>query len=188
MADRVTMTVLEAAQALGVSDDTIRRGLEGKGPLRDLLRDAGHKDNTQRWVIELAPEAIERNRSLGRRHRQRTPPETPLAPPAEADAASLRELADTMRSAADAAAEAHRAELERLVAGHVAELERIQTTHGAEVERLREELERDRARLAQTEREREEARVARAAAEGEVKGLRLALEDARRPFWRRLIG
>jgi hypothetical protein len=187
MADRVTMTVLEAAQALGVSDDTIRRGLEGKGPLRDLLRDASHKDNTGRWVIELAPEAIERNRSLGRRHHQPTPPEAPLTPPADPEMAALRELAAGLRAAADTAAEAHRAELERLAAAHAAELERIQTTHAADATRLREELERNRARLAQTEREREEARVGRAAAEGEMKGLRLALEP-RRYFWRRWTG
>ena len=40
MADKRRMTVLEAAEALGMSDDTIRRGLEGKGPLADVLRDA----------------------------------------------------------------------------------------------------------------------------------------------------
>ncbi len=43
--------------------------------------------------------------------------------------------------------------------------------------------ERDAARA-----EREAAKVAAAAAEGEAKGLRLALEEARRPFWRRWLG
>jgi hypothetical protein len=32
------------------------------------------------------------------------------------------------------------------------------------------------------------AKVAAASAEGEAKGLRLALEEARRPFWRRWLG
>ena len=41
---------------------------------------------------------------------------------------------------------------------------------------------------AEREREREEARIRAAAAEGEAKGLRLALEEARRPFWRRWLG
>ncbi len=36
--------------------------------------------------------------------------------------------------------------------------------------------------------EAEAAKVAAAAAEGEAKGLRLALEEARRPFWRRWLG
>jgi hypothetical protein len=36
--------------------------------------------------------------------------------------------------------------------------------------------------------QREAAKVAAAAAEGEAKGLRLALEEARRPFWRRWLG
>ena len=44
------------------------------------------------------------------------------------------------------------------------------------------------ARAVQAEREREEARIRAAAAEGEAKGLRLALEEARRPFWRRWLG
>ncbi len=35
---------------------------------------------------------------------------------------------------------------------------------------------------------REAAKVAAAAAEGEAKGLRLALAEARRPFWRRWLG
>jgi hypothetical protein len=34
----------------------------------------------------------------------------------------------------------------------------------------------------------EAAKVAAASAEGEAKGLRLALEEARRPFWRRWLG
>jgi uncharacterized protein (DUF3084 family) len=67
--------------------------------------------------------------------------------------------------------------------------------HGAELGRLREDLDRERIRLAQTEHEREEAEHEReeaqirwAAAEGEVKGLREALDEARRPFWRRWMG
>ena len=46
----------------------------------------------------------------------------------------------------------------------------------------------ERANSAQAEREREAAKVAAASAEGEAKGVRLALEDARRPFWRRWLG
>ncbi len=40
----------------------------------------------------------------------------------------------------------------------------------------------------QPERGREEARIRAATAEGEAKGLRLALAEARRPFWRRWLG
>jgi hypothetical protein len=60
----------------------------------------------------------------------------------------------------------------------------------AETERdaARGEATAERARAAQAEREREEARIGRAAAEGEVKGLREALDEACRPFWRRWIG
>jgi chromosome segregation ATPase len=164
VADRVRMTVLQAAEALGVSDDTIRRGLEGKGPLADLLRDAGSKDNTGRWMIALTTEAIERNRSLGRRHRQHTPPEAPLA---EAETASLRKLAEVLRTASGATTASQKEELERLAAAH-----------SAEVGRLHEELERTRIRAAQAEAEREQARVQAAAAEGEVKALRERAEQA----------
>jgi hypothetical protein len=177
MADRERMTVLQAAEALRVSDDTIRRGLTGKGPLAELLRDAGRRDNTGRWMIELTAAEVERHRTPHPRLRQPTPPEAPLAPLAGVEAAKLRELAEAARSAADAELASHREEIERLAA-----------VHGAELGRLREDLDRERTRLTQTEREREEARVARAAAEGEAKGLRLALEEARRPFWRRWIG
>ncbi len=53
---------------------------------------------------------------------------------------------------------------------------------------LRSALDRERERADRAEREREEARIRAAAAEGEAKGLRLALEEARRPFWRRWLG
>jgi hypothetical protein len=47
----------------------------------------------------------------------------------------------------------------------------------------RAEAERDAARV-----EREATKVAAATAEGEAKGLREALAEARRPFWRRWLG
>ena len=53
---------------------------------------------------------------------------------------------------------------------------------------FRTETAAERARAARAEREREAAKVAAAGAEGEAKGLRLALEEARRPFWRRWLG
>ena len=60
---------------------------------------------------------------------------------------------------------------------------------------LREQVKAERGRADQAEAERDAARaerqaakVAAAAAEGEAKGLRLTLEEARRPFWRRWLG
>jgi chromosome segregation ATPase len=59
---------------------------------------------------------------------------------------------------------------------------------------LREQVESERGRAERAERERDAARaereaakVAAAAAEGRAEGLRLALEEARRPFWRRWL-
>jgi flagellar biosynthesis/type III secretory pathway protein FliH len=67
------------------------------------------------------------------------------------------------------------------------ERERADTAEG-ESATLREQVKSEGARAAQAEREREAARIAAAAAEGRAEGLRLALEEARRPFWRRWLG
>lgn len=55
--------------------------------------------------------------------------------------------------------------------------------HQAEAQARQAGVERDQAR-----QEREAARVQAATAEGEVKGLREALAEARRPAWRRWLG
>lgn len=57
-----------------------------------------------------------------------------------------------------------------------------------ERDRLIAERDRAQADAATLRQEREEARVRAAQAEGEARALREALEDARRPFWRRWIG
>src|SRR5215210_370234 len=154
MADRLRMTVAEAAEALVVSDDTIRRGLAGTGPLAELLRDAGHRDNTGRWVIELAAEEVERNRSA--RRRQPTQPQEPLAPPADAELARLRERVDALRSAAEAASRAHKEEIQWLAEAHKAELERQAAAHAGELGRIRADLDHER-----TERRAEAERAAK---------------------------
>jgi vacuolar-type H+-ATPase subunit I/STV1 len=176
MADRLRLTVAEAAEALAVSDDTIRRGLAGAGPLADLLRDAGHRDNTGRWVIELTAEEIERHRSI--RRRQPTPPQGPLAAPAEAELPRLRERLDAMRSAAESASGAHKEEIQRLAEGHQAELARLAAAHAAELGRIRADLDHERA----------ERRVEAERAAEEQAALVAALSDALRPWWRRLLG
>jgi hypothetical protein len=77
-------------------------------------------------------------------------------------AGELREVADELRRRAE------RAEVEAVT--------------------LRDALVQERARADAAAAEREQARVQAAAAAGEAKGLRLALEEARRPFWRRWLG
>ena len=67
----------------------------------------------------------------------------------------------------------------------IKELEGEAATLRSALDRERERADRAESRAIQAEREREEARIRAAAAEGEAKGLRLALEEARRPFWRR---
>ena len=171
MVDRLRLTVAEAAEALGVSDDTIRRGLAGTGPLADVLRDAGHRDNTGRWVIELTAREIERHRSI--RRRQHTPPQEPPAAPAEAETVRLRERLDALRTAAEAASGAHKEEIQRLAEGHQTEMARLAAAHAAELGRVRADLEHERA-----ERRAEAERAAKERAE---------LIDALQPWWRRLL-
>jgi len=171
MADRLRLTVAEAAEALAVSDDTIRRGLAGTGPLANVLRDAGHRDNTGRWVIELATETVERNRSA--RRRQPTPPQEPPAAPAEVELVQLRAKLDAIRSAAESASGAHKEEIQRLVEGHQAELARLAAAHSAELGRVRADLDHERA-----ERRAEAERAAKERAQ---------LIDALQPWWRRLL-
>jgi hypothetical protein len=184
MAERERVTVLQAAEALRVSDDTIRRGLAGKGPLAELLRDAGRRDNTGRWTIELTAAEVERHRSPLPRIRQPTLPEVPHVPLADADLVSLRDLADTLRVSAEAAAAAHAAELDRLRA----DIEHERAERRAERQAATAERDAAATDIAR-ERDRAEGALIRAAAsEAEVKGLREALEEARRPFWRRWLG
>jgi hypothetical protein len=175
MADRQRMTVTEAAEALAVSDDTIRRGLAGTGPLAELLRDAGHRDNTGRWLIELAAEKVERNRAV--RRRQPTQPQDSLAPPADAELARLRERVDALRSAADGASGAHKEEIQRLAEAHRAEIERQAAAHAGELGRIRADLDHERA-----ERRAEAERAIKERAD-----LTAALADALRPWWRKLL-
>jgi hypothetical protein len=81
-------------------------------------------------------------------------------------------------------AEGESATLREQVESERGRAERAEARAGqAEQRAERTEAERDAARA-----EREAAKVAAAAAEGEAKGLRLALEEARRPFWRRWLG
>src|SRR4051812_17664483 len=152
MPDRMRMTVVEAAEALSVSDDTIRRGLAGTGPLADLLRDAGHRDNTGRWIIELdVTQVAERSRSS--RRRQHTQPQEPLAVSAEAELIRLRARLEVMSTAADSAGVSHKEEIQRLMTTHQTELERLNTAHVAELGRIRADLEHERqARQAEVDR------------------------------------
>jgi hypothetical protein len=108
----------------------------------------------------------------------------------ERQAAELADLRERLgRAEGDAAAA--RAELERVQAAHVIELNRTVADRDHErAERQAAEAGRDAAATdIARERDRAENALVRAAtSEAEVKGLREALEEARRPFWRRWIG
>jgi hypothetical protein len=136
------LTIAEAAQALGYSADTIRRGVvKGAGPLAELLRDAGRKGNEGQWLISLSDEQIARHRkaSIG----QPTPPQEPPAyasvtTPEPADQASIvREDAVLLERIAG---------LEKRLADRDAEISR----QAEEVARLRVQMvERDAAHRAE---------------------------------------
>ena len=74
------------------------------------------------------------------------------------------------------------------LAGHVASLrERLAMADAAAVE-LRDRISRVEQERDVFRQDREDARVRAATAEGETRALREALDDARRPAWRRWLG
>jgi hypothetical protein len=96
-----------------------------------------------------------------------TPPEAPLAPPAEAELIRLRAQLDALRSTAESASGAHEEEIQRIAEGHQAELARLAAAHSAELGRIRADLDHERAERAAKERAQ--------------------LIDALQPWWRRLL-
>ncbi|MDP9373252.1 MAG: hypothetical protein M3Q65_12525 [Chloroflexota bacterium] len=105
----------------------------------------------------------------------------------EAAVDSLREQSGRER----AALEAEAAMLRDALGRERERADRLETDRSAAralVDRRGQEVIELRERAGRAEAEREAAKVAAAAAEGEAKGLREALTEARRPFWRRWLG
>ena len=104
---------------------------------------------------------------------------------------------DELRTLTEKHAELHadRARLEAELEHARQDADRQRADHAAELERVRDELDRARqdAGLWHEETDRERARIANMQAdnehtEREMARLRAELEQARRPWWRRLIG
>ena len=151
----------EASGLTGLSVDALRKRIERKKPRGSRSNGAGQ------WRVWLTARDVETARSgrLMDRSSQDVdgqPDESRAIKALEAEVAGLRERAG-------------RAE------GKSATLRERMKSERARADRA--EAERDVARA-----EREAAKVAAASAEGEARGLRLALEEARRPFWRRWLG
>lgn len=159
------LTITEAAARLHISPDSIRRRLR-KGELTGL------RDNRGQWWLDLPddmqPEAstlsVETRLALAMLAPTQYQPMQP-----DADLTRERQLANQAEARADCAEAqevAIRARLDQVERGRDAALQ-----------------ERDTAR-----QDREDARVRAASAEGEVRALREALDEARRPIWRRWLG
>ena len=164
MAER-WLTYQQAGDALGMSAEAARQRARRLG----WRTQPGNEGR----ALVLVPDGME--------VRPRRPPvQPPGQPPVQtAEAAELVELRErAARAEGESATLREQVESERGRAGR-AEAER---------DAARAEASAERARAAQAEREREEARIRAAAAEGEAKGLREALAEARRPFWRRWLG
>ena len=151
----------EAAGLTGLSVDALRKRIERK-KLRGSRRQRG-------WAMACLVDGQGRRDGQVRTAMDRSsqdvdgqPDESRAIKALEAEVAGLRERAG-------------RAE------GELATLRERMESERARADRA--EAERDVARA-----EREAAKVAAASAEGEARGLRLALEEARRPFWRRWLG
>ncbi len=168
-------TYEQAAAALGIQPEAVRARLR-RGALR-----RGPLTNDKRPTVLLSPAEIAAIRAgIRPPHPEATPESGPASAgrpderdrtiqALEADAAALRERAG--RAEGESATLRERMESER------------ERADRAEARAGQAEAERDAARA-----EREAAKVAEAAAEGEARGLREALSEARRPFWRRWLG
>ena len=196
-------TYEQAAAALGIQPEAVRARLR-RGALR-----RGPLTNDRRPTVLLSPAEIATIRAGVRT--QPAESEADSGPDSagrpderdrtiaalEAEAAALRDALGRERERADRV-EANRDAARALAdqrGREVVELrERVGQAEG-ESGALREQAkaERDRAAALAAERdaarsEREAAKVAAALAEGEARGLRLALERAERPFWKRWLG
>jgi hypothetical protein len=186
-------TYQQAAEALGIEAEAVRARLR-RGALR-----RGPRTNDDRPTVLLSPADISTIRA-GIRHDR---PESDAA--SSPDSAGRPDERDRTIKALEDAIDLLREQfgqdrttLEAAVVELKARAERAEMEASAERGRAeRAETDRDaaragasaeRTRAAKAEAEREQARVQAAAAEGEVRGLRLALEEARRPFWRRWLG
>ncbi len=155
----------EASGLTGLSVDALRKRIERKS----LRGSRSNEDGQWRvWLTSKDVEMAKSGRSLDKSGQDADGPtdESRTIKALEAEAAALRDALDRERERAD----------------------RAEAKAETESATLREQVESERARAGRAEAEREAAKVAAASAEGEAKGLRLALEEARRPFWRRWLG
>jgi chromosome segregation ATPase len=160
-------TYQQAAEALGIEAEAVRARLR-RGALR-----RGPLTNDRRPTVLLSPDEIATIRASIRTQ----------APESELDSAPD----SAVRPDESRTIKALEGEVETLRDALGRERERADKAEGESVT-LREQAAAERARAVQAERERGAAKVAAASAEGEARGLRLALEEARRPFWRRWFG
>ncbi len=209
------MSYAEAAKALGVNPESVARRMRrgnwarGKGndgrprvavPVSALPALPVVRDNVPDSVPDIAS-SVPDNTDI----------ESRTIKALEGEAATLREALTRERERVDnaeieAAAErarAAQAEREREAArvavaaaeGEAKELREIRALERDRADRaedeaaiLCEQVKAERERAAAAEAEREKARMGRAAAEAGLVGLREALAEARRPFWRRWLG
>jgi hypothetical protein len=214
-ADTRWLTYEEAGHVLGVDPDSVARrarrlkwprlpGNDGKARVAipaDILPASGPDAAPDQGADGAADKEPYSPRDRGGHVR---PDESRTIKALEDEAAALREALARERERADRAeaqAAAALAMADRRGREVVELRERVGQAEGAsgafrgQVKAERDRADQAEARAGQAEAEREAARaereaakVAAASTEGEAKGLRLALEEARRPFWRRWLG
>ena len=137
------LSIAEAAQVLGYSTDTVRRGLtKGTGPLGRVLKDAGRRMNDGRWIVSLMPAEIERHRRKAGATGQPKPATIAVAQAGvEDEVVRLRQELETYRTRA-AVAEALAAERLEGIADLRRRLDVADTAHAAERAQLVEMIER----------------------------------------------
>jgi chromosome segregation ATPase len=203
------MSIADAARALGYSVDTVRRGVvKGVGPLADLLRDAGRRQQDGQWLVTLTAQQIEGNRKRIGQHE----PASNAVAQAGIDDALVTELrariADKERTIEELKAERNRLEekLARVENDAKNERERLEAearAAGAETAAARQETTEERRRAdmlankltdainEKVELERrhgvEKTELVKNHAVEKAR-LEVDLAQARRRWWHRLVG
>ncbi len=167
--DTVSLTYQELANRLGIDVQSARRRVLRAGWAKVPGNDGRARVSVPASVLPAVPATTTAPLPPV------APAEPPPAAPVPATPEALSHLLSRVAEMGELRDQLGRLEAERDAARAEAAAERGRAE--------RAEAERDAARA-----EREAAKVAAASAEGEAKGLRLALEEARRPFWRRWLG
>lgn len=211
MSDPVWVTYAEAAERLGISVEGVRLKVKRDQKLGRDAKLRVHRDNSGRMLLAW-DDALLGQRGITRGGQHVGDNVGSVAPVDGSAVEALTKLlaqqhADHVTALAQQRAD-HKNDLEQLCAAHAAELERLRDAHSAELARLLEKQEQLEGDLQEAQTEADQAksdqvRMARdvvtmfdqlkeltdrqAELHADRARLQIELDQARRPWWRRLF-